>query len=320
MNTSHLVDPALNALLEIFPKIDVSPEGLAEARAIVASMEPPDLGAADGLPVTVEERFIDGPHGAASLRVLIVRPEEEAAGLRGGILHFHGGGYVIGRPEGSMPLLRATAHAHDCVIVSVDYRLAPETTWQGITEDAYASLNWMVQTAPELGVDLARIGVMGESAGGGLAAALALITRDRGGPELAFQNLLYPMLDDRTVTRAEQNPVTGEFIWNRTNNHHAWTAMLGHAPGLDEASPYAAPARMQDLGGLPQTWIGVGALDLFLEEDTDYALRLIRAGVKVDFVIWPGAYHAFDLSPEGEIAARANAERQFALARGLALG
>jgi acetyl esterase/lipase len=128
------------------------------------------------------------------------------------------------------------------------------------------------------------------------------------------------MLDDRTVTRAEQNPVTGEFIWNRTNHHHAWTAMLGHAPGLDEASPYAAPARMQDLGGLPQTWIGVGALDLFLEEDTDYALRLIRAGVKVDFVIWPGAYHAFDLSPEGEIAARANAERQFALARGLALG
>lgn len=247
-----------------------------------------------------------------------VWPEREAAGPRGGILHFHGGGYVIGRPEGSLQLLRVTAHAHDCVIVSADYRLAPETTWEGITEDAYASLNWMANSAPELGVDPARIGVMGESAGGGLAAALALIARDRGGPKLAFQNLLYPMLDDRTVTRAEQNPVTGEFIWNRENNHHAWTAMLGHAPGLDGASLYAAPARMQDLAGLPQTWIGVGALDLFLEEDTDYALRLIRAGVKVDFVIWPGAYHAFDLSPEGEIAARANDERQLALARGLA--
>lgn len=318
MSTLHLVDPDLRPLLEIFPTIDVSPVGIAEARAIVLSMEPENLGADDGLPVTVEERMIDGPTGAGSLRILIVRPEAPAGAPRGGILHFHGGGYVIGRPEGSLPFLRATAMAQDCVIVSVDYRLAPETTWAGVTEDAFAALVWMAGAAADLGVDPARIGVMGESAGAGLAACLALIARDRGGPALAFQHLLYPMLDDRTVTRADQNPVTGEFIWNRHNNLHGWTAWLGHAPGDDATSPHAAPARMEDLSGLPPTWIGVGALDLFLEEDVDYALRLNRAGVPADLVIWPAAYHAFDLSPEGAVAARANADRQAALSRALA--
>ena len=320
MDTRHLVDPALLPLLEVFPRIDVSPAGLAEARAIVAAMVPPDMGAADGLPVAVTQQMIDGPQGPASLRVLVVQPQAQAKGPRGGILHLHGGGYVIGSPEGSLPLLRATALAHDCVIVSVDYRLAPETTWQGATDDGHAALVWMAANAGALGVDPARIGVMGESAGGGLAAAVALIARDRGGPRLAFQNLLYPMLDDRTVTRADDNPVTGEFIWNRANNHHGWAAWLGQAPGLPAASPYAAPARMENLANLPPTWIGTGALDLFLDEDTDYALRLIRAGVAVDFVVWPGAYHGFDLSPDAPVARRANADRQAAIARGLAGG
>lgn len=318
MTTLPLVDPALVPFLEVFPKIDVSPEGLAEARAIVLALEPENLGADDGLSVTVEERMIDGPEGPGSLRVMIVRPEAAAKGPRGGILHLHGGGYVVGRPEGSLPFLRATAAAQDCVIVTVDYRLAPETDWRGGTEDAFAALVWMVAKAAVLGVDPARIGVMGESAGGGLAAALALIARDRGGPAPAFQHLLYPMLDDRTVTRADQNPVTGEFIWSRAHNRHGWTAWLGREPGGAGISPHAAPARAGDLAGLPPTWIGTGALDLFLEEDVDYALRLNRAGVPVDVVIWPGGFHAFDLSPDAPVAIRANADRQAALARALA--
>lgn len=318
MNTLHIVDPALRPLLDLFPRIDVSPAGLAEARAIVRSMEVPDMGAGDGLPVVVEERMIDGPQGPGSLRVLILRPEMAATAPRGGILHVHGGGYVIARPEGTLPLLRRTVAAHDCVIVTVDYRLAPETTWQGATEDGFAGLVWMAANAIALGVDPARIGVMGESAGGGLAAAIALIARDRGGPRLAFQNLLYPMLDDRTVTRGDDNPVTGEFIWTRPHNRNGWTAWLGHAPGAADVSPYAAPARATALAGLPPTWIGTGALDLFLEEDADYALRLIGAGVAVDFAIWPGAFHGFDQSPDAPVAARANAERQAAIGRGLA--
>jgi len=317
MSTRHLVDPALIALLDVFPQIDVSPEGLAGAREVVKMLEPEALGTGDGLAVRAEERMIDGPQGPASLRVWIVQPEAAATGPRGAIVHFHGGGYVIGRPEGSLPFLRATAVAQDCVIVSVDYRLAPETTWQGATEDGMAALTWTVSHAAALGIDPARVGVMGESAGGGLAACLALIARDRGAPKLAFQNLLYPMLDDRTVTRADQNPVTGEFIWTRESNRHGWTAWLGHAPGAEGVSPHAAPARATDLAGLPRTWIAVGGLDLFLEEDTDYALRLNRAQVPVDFAIYPGGYHAFDLSPAGDVAARLNADRQAALARGL---
>ena len=318
MTTLPLVDPSLRPLLEIFPPIDVSPAGRDAARAIVIAMEVEDHGAADGLDVTVTERHIDGPQGPGSLRVLIVRPAQAGSAPQGGLLHFHGGGYVIGRPEGNLPFLRATAAAQDCVIVTVDYRLAPEANWQDITEDAYAALVWIAGAAAELGIDPARIGVAGESAGGGLAAVTALIARDRGGPTLAFQHLLYPMLDDRTVTQSDPNPATGEFIWDRHNNLHGWTAWLGHAPGSPDTSPYAAPARMADLAGLPPTWIGVGALDLFLEEDMDYAARLIRAGVAVDFVVWPAAYHAFDISPDSAVATRANQDRQAAFARGFA--
>src|SRR5690606_34305798 len=146
--------------------------------------------------------MIDGPQGPDSLRVLILRPTGFSTVRRGAILHVHGGGYVIGRPEMSLAFLRATVAAQDCIIVTVDYRLAPESTWEGATEDAYAGLQWLSGNAGSLGVDENRIGVMGESAGGGLAAAIALMARDRKGPKLAFQNLLYPMLDDRTVTRA----------------------------------------------------------------------------------------------------------------------
>jgi acetyl esterase/lipase len=318
MKTLPLVDPALRPLLDMFPAIDISSAGLAEARAIVLSREPEDFGVSDGLPVIVEERMIAGPQGPGSLRVLILRPDNEPAALRGGILHVHGGGYVLARPEGTLPLLRATVAAHDCVIVTVDYRLAPESTWREATADGFAGLVWMAENADALGVDPHRIGVMGESAGGGLAAAIAFIARDQGGPKLAFQNLLYPMLDDRTVTRQEDNPVTGEFVWTRPHNRNGWTAYLGHAPGVPDVSPYAAPARAADLTGLPPTWIGTGALDLFLEEDAEYALRLIRAGVAVDFAIWPGAYHGFDQSPDAPVALRATEERQAAIGRALA--
>ena len=319
MTTLHLVDPELLPLLEVFPQIDVSSAGLETARAVAGAMEPVEMGVADGLQIAIEERMIDGPQGPDSLRILILRPTGFSTVRRGAILHVHGGGYVIGRPELSLAFLRATVAAQGCVIVSVDYRLAPEATWEAATADCYAGLVWLANNAGSLGVDDSRIGVMGESAGGGLAAAIALMARDRKGPMLAFQNLLYPMLDDRTVTRTAQNPVTGEFIWTRTHNHHGWTAYLGHAPGAETVSPYAAPARVTDVAGLPPTWIGVGGLDLFLDEDTDYAMRLNAAGVAVDFVLYPGAYHAFDQSPEGAISARANADRQAALHRALAV-
>ena len=193
------------------------------------------------------------------------------------------------------------------MIVSVDYRLAPETRFPGALEDCYAALTWSFAQAATLGIDAARLGVMGESAGGGLAASLALLARDRREHALAFQHLIYPMLDDRTCIRTDPHPYAGEILWTPHNNAFGWSSLLGVAPGSDNVSPYAAPARAQNLAGLPRTFISTGALDLFLEEDLDYARRLTRHGVPVELHVYPGAYHGFDLVPGthiGQIASR----------------
>jgi triacylglycerol lipase len=205
------------------------------------------------------------------------------------------------------------------VVVSVDYRLAPETCFPGNIEDCYAALLWIFQHAAELDVDTLRIGVMGESAGGGLAAALALLARDRGELKLAFQHLIYPMLDDRTCMSSNLGPFVGEFVWTLASNRFGWTALLGVVrPGSERISPYAAPARAPDLTHLPRTFIATAALDLLLEENVDYGRRLIRAGVPVELHVYPGAFHGFDLHPSAAIAQAARRDSLAALARFLA--
>ena len=204
----------------------------------------------------------------------------------------------------------------DCVIVSVNYRLAPETIFPGAIEDCYAGLAWTVASADMLGIDAARIGVMGESAGGGLAAALTLLARDRGEHRLAFQHLTYPMIDDRTCV-VDPHPHTGQFIWTPHSNRFGWAALLGHEPGSGDVSPYAAAARADDLSGLPPTFISTGALDLFLEEDIDYACRLMRAGVPTELHVYPGAFHGFDIHPTATVATKARRDRIDALRRAL---
>ncbi|MFA5581876.1 MAG: alpha/beta hydrolase [Paracoccaceae bacterium] len=317
MSTKHLVDPDLLPLLDMLPNLDLSDESLTAIREGMATMEVPDFGAADGLPVTVESRMIDGPQGAGSLRVLIVKPQNAAANSPG-IFHCHGGGYVLARPEGSLPALRNMVNELGVVAVSVDYRLSPETTFPGPDEDAYAALKWMSENAAELGVDADRIGIMGESAGGGMAAGVALMARDRKGPKIAFQNLLYPMLDDRTVTDPNPNPVIGEYVWTRPANYFGWKSYLGVEPGSDGVSPYAAPARAEDLSGLPPTSISTGSLDLFLDENFDYAQRLIRAGVAVEFFVYPGGFHGFNMSPTADVGLRSEKQRMDSLRRAVA--
>ena len=187
------------------------------------------------------------------------------------------------------------AEEMDCVVVAVDYRLAPETVFPGAIEDCYAALRWLHSHASELGVDPWRIIVGGESAGGGLAAALALLARDRSEVPIAAQMLVYPMIDDRTGIRGELAPYAGEFFWTPSSNRFGWEALLGEAPGGENVSPYAAAARAADLSGLPPTFICVPTLDLFLEENIDYARRLVRAGVLTELHVYPGAYHGFDM-------------------------
>ena len=190
-----------------------------------------------------------------------------------------------------------------CVGVSVDYRLAPETPFPGPLEDGYSGLKWVHDSAAELGIDPARIGVMGGSAGGGLAACLALLTRDRTELPLAFQLLNYPMLDDRQATPSSQVEAP---IWGPDNNRFAWTAYLGDAYGSDDVSPYAAASRAADLAGLPRAFVMVGDLDGLLDEDIAYARRLIAARVPTDPQILAGAPHGFDsMMPDTGVARRA---------------
>jgi acetyl esterase/lipase len=231
------------------------------------------------------------------------------------LLHIHGGGFVSGIAEASGPSNVRTATEVGCVVVSVEYRLAPETVAPGAVEDCYAALRWLYAEADGLGVDRSRIAVGGESAGGGLAAALALLARDRGEYPLCFQMLIYPMIDDRTATPAPGNPNTGEFIWTRSSNRFGWQSLLGEEPGGEGISAHASPARANDLAGLPPTYISVGALDLFLDENIEYARRLLNAGVPTELHVFPGGYHGYELAPEARISRLSECERRAALAK-----
>jgi len=312
MTDLSLVDPELRPVLATFPVFALSKEGLPALREGMKQMQAA-LPVPEGA-LQPEERFVPGPAGAPDVRVLIYRPRDKAGPLPA-IFHIHGGGYVMGTPEMMAAEHRELAPALGCAIVSVDYRLAPDVQHPAPVEDCYAALKWTYQNAAALGIDAERIGVSGESAGGGLAAALALLARDRGEVPLAFQHLIYPMIDDRTCTTADPHPHAGEHIWTAESNLFGWTSLLGKAPGGPGVDPYAAAARATDLKGLPPTYIAVGALDLFLDEDMEYALRLTRAGVPVELHVYPGAYHGFQAAPEARVTLTARRDSWDALAR-----
>jgi triacylglycerol lipase len=302
MNTRHLVDPEILPVLDILPPLQLTPETLPQVRITIAEMFAQVAAAAPAFPdIEVHERMVPGPQGAPDVRVLVYLPKSVQRPLPA-LLWIHGGGYVIGSADGEDVEVKEIVDAVGCAAVSVDYRLAPESPHPAPVEDCYAALKWLHTNAAELGVDANRIAIGGASAGGGLTAALGLLTRDRGEVPLVFQLLIYPMLDDRTVTAAEPHPYTGEFVWTADDNRFGWTSLLGKAPGGEDVSPYAAAARAESLAGLPPTYMSLGALDLFLEEDIEYARRLMRAGVPTELHVYPGAFHAFNLAPEAQVS------------------
>lgn len=242
--------------------------------------------------VTVEVRSVPGPEDGPDVGVVLYEPPQRPR-PSGALLWIHGGGLIVGHPAASHDRCSELARDLGILVVSVDYRLAPEHPFPDGLHDCYAALRWLHDAAAALEVDTARIAVGGESAGGGLAATLCQLARDRGGPPIRFQTLVYPMLDDRTTLRTDHGG-RGMFIWTVSSNHYGWTAYLGHPPQAEDDRPYASASRAADLTGLPPAWIGVGDLDLFHPEDVDYARRLEVAGVPCDLVVEAGMYHGAD--------------------------
>ncbi|PZR53102.1 alpha/beta hydrolase [Xylanimonas oleitrophica] len=241
----------------------------------------------------VGHRTVPGPDGAPDVTLLVCRPTSVPDDVATPVVfHVHGGGMVFGDRATGMDLALDWGQALGLTIVSVEYRLAPEHPYPAPVEDCYAGLVWTAQHAAELGVDPDRLVVAGGSAGGGLAAATVLLARDRGGPAVAAQLLLCPMLDDRNDS-ASARQLDGLGMWDRTANELGWRAYLGPLHGTGDVPPYAAPARATDLSGLPPTFLDVGSAETFRDETVAFAQRIWQAGGRCELHVWPGGFHGF---------------------------
>ncbi|QLJ04014.1 alpha/beta hydrolase [Streptomyces sp. NEAU-sy36] len=267
--------------------------------------------AAEGL--TRRDVTIPGFRGDDITVSVIARRDHQGTGP--GIYNTHGGGMVTGNRFAALAQCVPWVLEHDAVLVTVEYRLAPEHPDPYPVEDCYAGLKWTAEHAHELGIDPDRLIIAGPSAGGGLAAGTALLARDRKGPALAGQVLMYPMLDDRDRT-ASSAQFDGIGLWDRGSNLMGWTALLGDRRGTEDVSIYAAPARAEDLSGLPPAYIEVGSAEVFRDEDVAFAAALWRDGGQAELHVWPGGFHGFDMvAPHTAIAQAAVSARNAWVAR-----
>lgn len=294
------LSPYLNWLLRLLSRGSFQPSTVPIVRKLINA-----LGAKPALPrPLVETHNIPGSRGSPGIRVYVVnrseRPQVDQRGMPA-VLFIHGGGFISGTAAMSVATAQKMAERLNCIVVLPDYRVAPETRFPESMEDNYSTLAWMNREASSLGIDKSRIAVYGESAGGGHAASLAIAVRDRAEFRLAAQILIYPMLDDRTGSSRQVPWPIGHYVWTAKMNRVGWTCHLG-VPAGSEKVPYGAvPARVENLENLPATFIGVGSVDLFHDEDVEYASRLRKSGVAVRLCVVPGAYHGFDsLAPDTE--------------------
>lgn len=305
IDPATLVHPELREMLKIFtermpPRAPFTAESLATVRSFSKNFMPKPLENP-----TFEEKMIPSRVGAPDVKVLVIGAKTDGS-KRPAVIFIHGGGYILGSALGEIVSAQTLATELDCLVVSVDYRLAPETRFPGSLEDNYAALSWVSANADALGVDRKRIAIVGGSAGGGHAAALAIAARDRGEIPVCYQVLIYPMLDDRTGSTLMPPPFIGTYNWKAGDNKFGWTSLLGVPAGSASVPKGAVPARVADLSGLPPAFIGVGSLDLFVEEDMAYAQRLVHAGVPTKMLVVPGAIHGFD-----QMAAQTRIAKEF---------
>ena len=291
---------ALPGGLNGIPDIVARRAAMSASRAAVPKADFPNLD--------VTEHTYTGPAGDLTLRLY----KPKSAPSKGpGLIYIHGGGMIMGDLDSQDENMREAATSLDMPIASIDYRKAPEHPYPAAPEDCYAGVCWIFEHGAELGMDKDNIGLMGASAGGGLALAVALMLRDRGGPKLKYLLPIYPMIDDRHKT-SSSHEVVDLGIWDRAGSLEAWGWYLGDT----EPDSYAAPARAEDLSGLPPAYIDVGDLDLFRDEDIVLAQRLSAAGVPVEFHLWTGAYHASELfAPQAALSQRIWATRYAAIRR-----
>ena len=291
MDGADLLDPTIAAIADSVPIPDITAE-------VLLTMRGTPLGSPPGLSDEVERT----DHVVSTDPEVIVRVHRRK-GLEGAlpcVYSIHGGGYILGSYAMDDARFDSWCRRFDVVGVSVEYRLAPETPYPGPLDDCDAGLRWVVDHAGDLGVDPDRIGVAGVSAGGGLAAALALRVRDRGEPQLRFQLLDCPMIDDRQATVSSR--LDRLLVWSRHSNEFGWRSYLGELYGADDIPYVAAAARCEDLRGLPPTFVAVGGADGFRDEDVDYGLRLSQAGVATELHVYPGAPHGVQMFPGNAIA------------------
>ncbi len=293
MNVLTQADPDVREILATIGDFSLSADTLEQLRGQPLRAAGPSSGA-----VEHTDYLVPGPSGGPDVPVRVHRPRD-ARGTLPCVYSIHVGGFVMGSHLGD-GRLDSWCPALRCAGVSVGYRLVPETPFPGPLEDCYAGLRWVHEHAAELGIDASRTGLMGGSAGGGLAAGLALLARDRGELPVAFQLLIYPMLDDRQIMPASR---ADRPVWPPASNRFGWMSYLGHQYG-DDISPYAAPARATDLAALPPACVMVGTLDGLLDEDIDYARRLSAAGVPADLHVFAGAPHGFDTMMAGTAVAQ----------------
>jgi acetyl esterase/lipase len=299
--------PALDALAKVMPSA-VLPEMVPALRRFMAATAPTDDELRRGGAINFTERRIPGSEGAPEISLLICRPGG-SAGPRPAVYFTHGGGMILGNNRNLIGEMLDWVQELGIVLVSVEYRLAPEHPFPAGLEDVYAGLLWTVEHAKELDVDPGRLVVSGPSAGGGLTAALTLLVRDLDGPVPAGQLLVCPMLDDRNDSPSARQ-MAGVGAWDRTANDTGWTALLGERRGGPDITAYAAPARAEDLSGLPPAFIDVGSAETFRDEVVAYASRVWQAGGEAELHVWPGGFHGFDaLVPDAELSRRARAAR-----------
>ena len=314
------VDKELAPLLEAYINLSGGGISIDDIPLMRSKMAMMGQATAENAPriegIDIEDHQVSGYGDDPDILVRIYRPQGQTETIPG-LLWIHGGGYVLGSVDQDDLRCLGLAKSINCVVASVEYRLAPETPHPGPLHDCYSALKWFKENALDLGVDEERIAIGGASAGGGLAAGLALFARDQNEVAVAYQLLIYPMIDDKNISQVDEG-MEDTLVWSRGSNLIGWRSLLGQDPGGQDVSIYAAASRAQDLTGLPPTYICVGDIDLFAEEDIEYASRLIASGIPTELHVYPGGYHGFDgLAPEAALSRKFQSDLRTALSRAL---